>query len=257
MFIIPIMSIPIQPIKKRTPVMSRIEKTPSIPVQVADQIIGLIKKGKIKEGERLPSEEEMTRLLGISRITLREAHKLLEARGYIDSRGKGSKYAALPMHGEKSSIEDLVGVDQGKIWELLEVRRILDSEAAATACRTATKRDRKVLRALYEDAVVRRLGDQSPVSVENAKLYARFFDTLIEATRNTIFSSLRRSVNSILQGAFPYGVMKLSSVSGSSKSIIKQMGAIVEAIEKNDPAGAKKAMIAHIDYLEQSLRKQA
>jgi GntR family transcriptional regulator, transcriptional repressor for pyruvate dehydrogenase complex len=251
------MSIPIRPIKKKSPVMSPIAKTPSIPVQVADQIIGLIRNGKIKEGERLPSEEQMTRLLGISRITLREAKKLLEARGYIESQGKGSKYAALPVHGEKSSIEDLVANDQGKIWELLEVRRILDSEAAAMACLNATKSDIKELSALYGSAVSRRLADQSPVTEENAKLYARFFDTLMEATHNTIFAYLRKSVNKILLGAFPYGIMKLSSVKESSKSIIGQIGAIVEAIESHDPGKAKLAMLAHIDYLEKSLRKPA
>jgi GntR family transcriptional regulator, transcriptional repressor for pyruvate dehydrogenase complex len=249
------MSIHIQPIVKRPRVLSRIAKAPSIPVQVAEQIIGLIRKGKIKEGEKLPSEEEMTRLLGISRITLREAKKLLEARGYIESRGTGGKYAALPAHGERSSIEDLLSIDQAKIWELLHVRRILDSEAAAMACRSASRKDRKTLRSLHERAVARGLASQSPLSEENAKLYARFFDAVMEATHNTIFADLRKSVNMFLLGAFPYGLMKLSRVPESSKSIIDQLGAIVEAIERRDLADAKKAMLDHIDYLEKSLRK--
>lgn len=249
------MTIPIQPIRKRPKASSSPAKGPSIPVQVAEQVIGLIKKGKIRQGQRLPSEGEMTRLLGISRITLREAKKLLEARGYIESRGKGSKFAALPAHGERTSIEDLVSTDQAKIWELLEVRRILDSEAAVMACRAATDRDRRALRALHDRALRHRLGEQSPLSEENAKLYARFFDSLMDATHNTIFAYLRKSVNRILLGAFPYGLRKLSTVSESSKSIIDQMGAIVGAIEDEDPPGAKKAMLAHIDYLEKSLRK--
>ena len=249
------MTIPIQPIRKKTKVMSPIAKAPSIPVQVAEQVIGLIKKGKIRQGEKLPSEEEMTRRLGISRITLREAKKLLVARGYIESRGKGGAFAALPAHGERTSIEDLLSIDQAKIWELLDVRRILDSEAAVMACRAATGRDRKALRALHDRALTRRLAEQSPLSRENAELYARFFDALMEATHNSIFAYLRKSVNRILLGAFPYGLMKLSTVSGSSKTILDQMGAIVGAIEDRDPPGARKAMLAHIGYLEKSLRK--
>jgi GntR family transcriptional regulator, transcriptional repressor for pyruvate dehydrogenase complex len=251
------MSIPIEPIKKRPPVMSPIAKTPSIPMQVADQIMGLIKSGKIKPGQRLPSEEEMTRLLGISRITLREAKKLLEAKGYIESRGKGSKYAAMPVHGEKSSIEDIVSVDHEKIWELLEVRRMLDSGAAAMASVSATRKDRKELRAIHERAVTRRLADRSPLEMENASLYAKFFDALMDSTHNTIFVHLRKSVNTILLGAFPYGLIKLSSIRGSSRHIIEQLGAIVDAIENHDPEAAKKAMLVHIDYLEKSLRKSA
>jgi GntR family transcriptional regulator, transcriptional repressor for pyruvate dehydrogenase complex len=250
------MSISIQPIRKRSRVMSPIAKAPSIPVQVAEQVIALIRKGKIKQGERLSSEAEMTRLLGISRITLREAKKLLEARGYIESRGKGSKYAALPEHGEKSSIEDLMASDQGKIWELLAVRRILDSGAAVMACLNAGKSDRKALRVLHGRAVKHKLADQSPMNGENVELYVRFFDTLMDATHNTIFAYLRKSVNNILLGAFPYGLMKLSSVKGGSGAVIEQIGAIVDAVERHDPEGAKKAMLAHIDYLEQMLRRQ-
>jgi GntR family transcriptional repressor for pyruvate dehydrogenase complex len=249
------MTIPIQPIVKRSRVLSPIAKAPSIPVQVADQIIGLIRKGKIREGEKLPSEEEMTRLLGISRITLREAKKLLEARGYIESLGKGSKYAALPARGERSSIEDLLSIDEAKIWELLAVRRILDSEAAAMACSNASKKERKALRSLLERAGAQGLARQSTLSEESAKLYARFFDAVMEATHNTIFAYLRRSVNKFLLGAFPYGIMKLSTVRGSSKSILDQLGAIEDAIERGNCAGAKKAMLDHIDYLEKSLRK--
>jgi len=249
------MTIPIQPIRKKTKVMSPIAKAPSIPVQVAEQVIGLIKKGKIRQGEKLPSEEEMTRRLGISRITLREAKKLLVARGYIESRGKGGAFAALPAHGERTSIEDLLSIDQAKIWELLDVRRILDTEAAVMACRAATGRDKKALRTLHDRALTRRLAEQSPLSRENAELYARFFDALMEATHNSIFAYLRKSVNRILLGAFPYGLMKLSTVSGSSKTILDQMGAIVGAIEERDLPGARKAMLAHIGYLEKSLRK--
>jgi DNA-binding FadR family transcriptional regulator len=124
------------------------------------------------------------------------------------------------------------------------------------ACRAATKKDLKALKGLYRRAVDRRLAEKSPMSEENAQLYARFFDTLVESTHNTIFAYLRRSVNIILLGAFPYGLMKLSSVSGSSRSIIEHMGAIADAIENGDPVAAKKAIIGHIDYLERSLRKQ-
>ncbi|HNY66271.1 MAG TPA: FCD domain-containing protein [Deltaproteobacteria bacterium] len=222
---------------------------------MADQIMGLIKSGKIKPGERLPSEEKMTRLLGISRITLREAKKLLEAKGYLKSGGKGSTYTAMPVNGERSSIEDLVSLDQDKIWELLEVRRILDSGAAAMASVSATRRDVAALRAIHARAVRRRLAEKSPLEVENASLYARFFDKLMESTHNTIFVSLRRSVNTLLLGAFPYGLLRLSSVRESSRRIIEQMGSIVDAIENRDPGAAKHAMLAHIDYLKRAMRK--
>ena len=72
--------------------LSRIEKSPDIPTLVMNQIIDLISQGKLKIGDKLPSEQEMTELFGISRISLREAMKLLEAKGYIESRDRKGKY---------------------------------------------------------------------------------------------------------------------------------------------------------------------
>lgn len=68
---------------KKTFGMSKIEKSPDIPSRVTNHIIDLITKGALKPGDKLPSEHEMTKIFGISRISLREGLKLLEARGYI------------------------------------------------------------------------------------------------------------------------------------------------------------------------------
>jgi GntR family transcriptional regulator, transcriptional repressor for pyruvate dehydrogenase complex len=241
--------------KKNRSLILPIAKTPNIPTQVAGQIIDLIRSGKMKPGERLPSEEEMTRTLGISRISVREAKKLLEARGYIETRNKRSKFVSMPENGEKSSIEDLVSVDPNKIWELLNVRRILDAEAASNACRCATKKEKARLRTLCNKTARLRTNDRFPISREEGWLYAEFFDALVDSAHNSIFSSLRKSVNSLIVGAFPFSREKLSTVVGSSMNILSQICSIMDAIEGNDPDGAKKATIAHIDYVEKALRK--
>lgn len=241
---------------KRNPsLITPIAKTLTIPLQVAEQIIGLIKSGKMKQGDRLPSEVDLTRLLGISRIALREAKKLLEARGYIEIRAKGSTYVSIPEYGEKSSIEDLVSLDPDKIWELIEVRRILDTEAASIAATHATDKEKSDLRAFCRRAIELGFGDMPAIAEEGGRLYAEFFNFLIDSTHNAMFSSLRKSVDSLLIGALPFSRRKLSTIKGSAKSIIDQICAIVDAIEKSDPAGARQAMVAHIDYLEKTLRK--
>ena len=51
-------------------------------VQIASQaIIDFLKEGEIKPGEKMPSEIEMCKRLGISRATLREGYRQLETRG--------------------------------------------------------------------------------------------------------------------------------------------------------------------------------
>jgi len=118
--------------------ISRIEKSPDIPSLVARQIVDLISEGRLKPGDKLPSEHEMTNLFGISRISLREAMKLLEAKGYIESRDRRGKFVRSVVDTMRSPIEELISIDRAKIWELLYVRRIIEAEAAYLAAKNAT-----------------------------------------------------------------------------------------------------------------------
>lgn len=240
-------------LKNRT--ISRIEKAPKIPTLVAEQIVDLISDGSLKPGDKLPSEQNMTKLFGISRISLREAMKLLEAKGYIESQDRRGKFITLSQEYTKSPIEGLIAVDPKMIWELLSVRRFLDSEAAACACRRATKKDLAALKNLCDKAVDFGIDDVLHNIKQGGKLYTEFFDLISELTKNSIFVYLRKSMNTILIDAFPYSRKKLSLIEGSSRTIVQHLFAIHDAIEKKDPEAAKKAIVTHIDYLEKSLKK--
>jgi len=236
-------------------VISRIEKSPRIPTLVAEQIIDHIIQGVLKPGDKLPSEQKMTRLFGISRISVRESMKLLEAMGYIVSYERRGKFIAMPEEGAMSPIDGLVAVDPRKIWELLDVRRFLDAEAAACACLHSTKKERAELKKIYDKTV--ELGIDTVIYnlKEGGRLYTRFFDLIAECTGNSIFIDLRKSINTILAGVFPYSRKKLSLIEGSSRAIVKGLSAIYQAIETQDPQAARKATIRHINYIEKSLKK--
>lgn len=235
--------------------ISPIRKSPAIPTLVADQIIDLISRGKLKPGDKLPSEHEMTERFRISRISLREAMKLLEAKGYVESRHRKGKYVRTSADVGRSSLEDLLLVDQEKIWELLCVRRILDSEAARLACLNASPKDLTRLKKIYEHAL--EVGEDAVLHnvVLGGKLYIDFFNALLESTKNSIFLHIRKSMNSLLIGALPYSRKKLSTVEGSSRTIVRQLYALYQAIERRDAEAARSATVEHIDYLKRSLKK--
>ena len=235
--------------------ISRIEKAPKIPTLVAEQIVDLISDGSLKPGEKLPSEHKMTKLFGISRISLREAMKLLEAKGYIMSLDRRGKFITLPDENIKSPIEGLIAVDPEKIWDLLSVRRFLDSEAASCACSRATREDLAELKKVCDKAVSLGVEDVLYNIKEGGKIYTEFFDLISQFTENSVFIYLRKSINTLLIDAFPYSRKKLSLIEGSSRAIVEQLFSIYDAIEKKDTQAAKQRVIAHIDYLKKSLKK--
>jgi len=235
--------------------INRIEKAPHIPNMVVDQIVKLIGDGVLKPGDKLPSELEMTRRFGISRISLREAMKLLEAKGYIESHGRKGKYIRSMVDGNlASTIEGMISVDHDKIWELLQVRRIIDSEAAALAATKATAAQIDGLMSFVRQ--IESLGvDMMVDRREGGRLYAKFYNDLADATNNTIFAHIMKSISSILRGALPYSRTKLQGVKNSSRAIFDQHMAILSAVEKRDPDAARAAMLEHIEWLETTLKK--
>jgi GntR family transcriptional repressor for pyruvate dehydrogenase complex len=236
-------------------IINKIEKAPDIPSLVVTQVVELISTGVLKPGDRLPSELEMTRRFGISRISLREAMKLLEARGFIESQGRKGKFVkSVVDNALRSPIEGLISVDHRKIWELLRMRRILDSEAAAMAAENATEKQIKRLKTFKEEA--ERVGIDSLIfKREGGKIYAEFNNNLYDATNNTIFSHLLKSISSIIRGVLPYSREKLTRVKGSSRAIYTHLVKIAQAIESRDPQLARKLTITHINYIEKNMKK--
>lgn len=236
-------------------IINKIEKAPDIPSMVVNQIVELISTSILKPGDKLPSELEMTRRFGISRISLREAMKLLEAKGFIESQGRKGKFVkSVVDNAIKSPIEKMISIDHKKIWELIKIRKILDSEAAAIAAQCASEKQIRKLFTFKEGSET--LGIDRIIFVrEGGKLYAEFYNNLYEATNNTIFSHLLKSISSIIRGVLPYSREKLIKVKGISRTIYNHHVSIIRAIESKNPEQAKKLMINHINFIEKSMQK--
>ena len=103
------------------------------------------------------------------------------------------------------------------------MRRILDSEAARLACLNATAKDLARLKKIF--ARVLEVGEDAVLHdvKEGGKLYIEFFNALMESTKNSIFMHIRKSMNSLLIGALPYSRKKLSTIEGSSRTIVRQL----------------------------------
>src|SRR5688500_7061430 len=95
--------------------------------ELAQHLAGSIIQGKMKPGDFLPKEQELADEYGSSRNMIREAIKMLRARGMVEViHGRGSR--VLPRHHWQISdqmIDLLLQEDNGIVRSLLELRRIL------------------------------------------------------------------------------------------------------------------------------------
>jgi len=154
-------------------VYHKIEKTPGIPSRVTNQIIDLITKGMLKPGDKLPSEHEMTNLFGISRISLREGMKLLEARGYIESQDRQGKFVKSMFDDVRTPLKEYLSISQERMWELLYVWRIIDAEAAYLAAKNASLEQIKQIKELFKEA--RKIDPNNIINIKRGGIiYTRF-----------------------------------------------------------------------------------
>src|SRR5215207_6324688 len=120
---------------------------------VADQLLEMVIPGGLEPGERLPPERELCARLGVSRTVVREALNLLEARGLISiEHGRGAVVSGGGQRAVRDTLGLLLRVQPKTLWELLEMRKILEAEVdlLRASRRVSAARAGNALRALGE-----------------------------------------------------------------------------------------------------------
>ena len=217
--------------------------------EIADQIMGLIKNGKLKPGDSLPSERAMARSLGVSAPPLREGLKILETLGFIEIRPR-SKIVVKSIAGValRDPIAKAIEGDLSMVIQLLEVRKILESWAASKASQIATDQAieslEKAYRELKEDFEKDRLGVNAD---------ARFHLEIFQAAQNTILSHIGFTLFDLLWQSQKLIRETMFKEDENKQRLLEQHSAILEAIKGRDPQKAREAILAHLDFAEKKI----
>ena len=209
-------------------------------VQIASQaIIDFLKEGEIKPGEKLPSEVEMSKRLGISRATLREGYRQLETMGYINLVSGRGAFVAESKNGIVEEVSNYFRLNSGKMRDYLEVRLSFDAQAAER--RTD---DEVILLEAYqrdfEAAVVKK------DNVLMASLDAKFHEKIVDMAHNELMTALEKLIN------FYFSQLRQTSflLDEHANNAIEPHRAILSAIRKGDGELAAQESLKH---MQQSL----
>jgi GntR family transcriptional repressor for pyruvate dehydrogenase complex len=214
--------------------------------EIVEQIILLIKEGRLKPGDSLPSEREISEKLNVSRPPLREALKTLETLGFIEIRQRRKSIVkSVADFSLQAPLAKVLQGDAAMVVQLLQVRKILESWAAAEASRLATEDDLKNLEAVYRDLERDFRNNELGVDAD-----VRFHLSIYQATRNTVLSHIASTLLSLLHQAQRVTRQVMFEETINRERLLQQHRAIFDAIRERNPDQAGEAMRTHLDYAE-------
>ncbi|MDM0066851.1 FadR/GntR family transcriptional regulator [Variovorax sp. J31P207] len=162
--------------------------------EIASQVRSMIADGRLRPGDRLPAERELSARLQVSRNTLREALRTLEHAGLIEMR-KGASGGPFVRPGSAgvivNGLSDLYHLGAISPQQLTEARIWLSDLVVRAACERANDEDLRALDANIEAGV--QANDAGRFD-ERQRLNREFHIILARSTRNTIVAITMESV---------------------------------------------------------------
>ncbi len=220
---------------------------------VVNSIKELLLTKRVRPGDRLPAETELTRLLSVSRGSVREAMKILSALGIVEVRRGDGTY--ISKGGGEVMFDPLLFsliVSQPEFAELKELRQILEKNVGAPGHSPATDDDLGTSRRACCWTVS--LRDKAEKNFEELlALDLEFHAILGRACKNRPLETIYRFV---MQYFRPYIAQSLTKQSNFSIDSSNAHQTILAAIERHDYPAAEKAVEESTEVWEFLIFKQ-
>ena len=210
---------------------------------IVDQIRLLIRSGQLTAGDRLPSERELCERFGVSRVTVREALRVLEANGLVDIRvgARGGAFVTAPtsrMVGE--GIADLISLSSLSALEVTEARMVFELGLVPLVCERATEEDIAALYAICDrSSVALETADEYPLAL-SAEWHTRF----AHATHNRAIGLLAESLHDPMIRSLQQA---RSTEPTHGRRGVEEHRALVEAVAERDVERATELMSVHLN----------
>lgn len=208
--------------------------------QVMEKIRGMVASGELKQGDKLPSERELSIMFQISRLPLREALKSLQTLNVLETRVGGGYYIrGLEASNLLSFIERTTEQHFETLESWKEARITIEVAAVELACDRRTTEDIRLMRNANE-CMMRALAKNE----EEEVLYdsMAFHNALMEASKNHFYKTILDCFKEVQY----QGRRKSWEIAQRYHEAFKEHNAIIEAIVERNPDLAKQLMKRHL-----------
>lgn len=210
--------------------------------RVEEQIVA----GNLRVGDRLPAERDLAAQLGVSRSSVREAVRILEAQGVVvSSTGKGpdagTVIAALPAQALTRVLRLHLALANFELAELVDARVTLERSSVRLAASQATDADLAELSATLESMDDPRLSRH-----RFNELDTHFHVALARASHNRLVSDVTVALRNSLRFHIQRSFAQVTDWETLRSGLVRDHYAIFEAVRDGDPDAAADRVEAHI-----------
>jgi GntR family transcriptional repressor for pyruvate dehydrogenase complex len=213
--------------------------------EIVAKIKDMLEKGRLKSGDQLPGERELSEVFQVSRSSVREALRTLETQGHLESRqGDGTYIASKPVESLVSPLASAIFSEKDSQMELFEMRRLIEPQIAFLAAERATQEEIAMMEqalVLQEEAVAR---GETGTDVEKS-----FHYIMGKATKNKVLLRLTDSMGDLLAESRD----KYLQVEGRPEKSISRHRQVLDAIKARDGELAAQVMLEHVVDIEECL----
>ncbi len=228
---------------------STIGKREPLSKVVASRIEEAIHSRILKSGDRLASELELTTQFDVSRTVVREALRMLSARGIVAiEKGKGIFVKGFSAESVVEPLHSYLkfSVPKDYALDVIRARQVIEPAIAYVAATEHTADDASKLKKDWED-----LKNCSPKDYnELARLDLLFHTDIAKATHNIIIPLMIEPIHRLMPAI---KVSVYTAIPGSQDSALDKHGKILSAILNRDAEGARYAMTVHLKVAEDHL----
>ena len=216
---------------------------------LAEQIRAAILVGDLSDGSPLPSEKELVHQFGVSRATVREGLRLLEAQGLIRTRpgrGGGATVCRPSARAHTRSLALLLQFDSTTLRELLEARRAIKPYCGRLAAERIRPEQLAELRAVLDE--MRGLtGDRA--AFRTAQI--RFHLLIAQATQNPVLRIYCTSLADLIYDQIREVPLTREDLEAGTAACVR----IFEALEQRDGDAAERRIARHLVAVEAAIAR--
>ena len=217
--------------------------------QVLDFLIEMMRTGELQKNTILPTENELATRFGVSRAPIREALKVLEVAGAIESRQGGRSLVKEVSLAELLDPVRFQLIHKKQVLDLLEFRIIIESEAAALAAERRTEDELIEIQNLVEH-FQNLMKDNQAIGHEEDYQFHQF---IMKASKNDFISGTISNLSDLHLRALKFSLSHNLGWDKKRQEVAKEHMLIAQAIAKKDCEGARQAMREHLTNARQKI----